>query len=210
MPTNRRELFENWAADYDAFVTETARQDGFPFAGYNDVIRRICMEVGERGRVLDLGTGTGVVARPLIDGGSSVVGVDLSAAMLDEARRRIPEAQLIEANLLKPWPTSLDGPFDAVVSAYVFHEFTLEDKIALLRNAMQRLAPDGRIVIGDVAFDTSADLEQTRATWRDAWDDTEHYWAADEACDAIRAEGWNVTWIRCSMCAGVFVVGGAE
>lgn len=42
MPTNkeRLELFDRWAADYDASVYADG-EDGFPFAGYDDVLNAI-------------------------------------------------------------------------------------------------------------------------------------------------------------------------
>lgn len=41
------------------------------------------------GPVLEIGVGTGAVARPLTDRGHPVVGLDLSAAMLRGARERL-------------------------------------------------------------------------------------------------------------------------
>jgi SAM-dependent methyltransferase len=44
------------------------------------------------GRVVDLGCGSGIWARELADAGFQVVGVDLSPAMIELARQRVPEA----------------------------------------------------------------------------------------------------------------------
>ena len=41
-------------------------------------------ELGGRGRVVEIGVGTGQVALPLHDAGIPVVGMDLSSPMLDE------------------------------------------------------------------------------------------------------------------------------
>jgi cyclopropane fatty-acyl-phospholipid synthase-like methyltransferase len=50
--------------------------------------------------VLDLGCGTGKpVARYLVEKGFRVVGVDESAAMLEIARRVVPEAELVRADM---------------------------------------------------------------------------------------------------------------
>lgn len=51
-------------------------------------------------RVLDLGCGTGLpTARQLIDGGLTVTAVDLSPVMLAIARRNVPEADFIRADM---------------------------------------------------------------------------------------------------------------
>jgi ubiquinone/menaquinone biosynthesis C-methylase UbiE len=71
-------------------------------------------------RILDLGTGTGVVAKALAERypAADVVGIDLSPAMIEEARRKLPpelaprvEFQVGDASAL----VSPDGDFDLVV-----------------------------------------------------------------------------------------------
>ena len=71
-------------------------------------------------RVLDLGTGTGVVALALAERypEAEVVGVDLSPAMIEEARRRLP-AELASSVRFEVGDASAleypDGSFDLVV-----------------------------------------------------------------------------------------------
>jgi SAM-dependent methyltransferase len=45
------------------------------------------------GLVVDLGCGSGLLARKLIDAGYSAFGIDISGAMVKIARRRVPEAE---------------------------------------------------------------------------------------------------------------------
>jgi SAM-dependent methyltransferase len=45
------------------------------------------------GRVVDLGCGSGIWAKELTDSGYEVVGVDISPAMIELARQRVPEAE---------------------------------------------------------------------------------------------------------------------
>jgi len=206
---DRQTLFDRWAEDYDRSVEEVARADRYPFAGYNRVMGAVCREAdpGPGRAVLDLGTGTGNLARLLLDRGSSVTGTDYSAAMLDEARVKLPGATLVRADLRSPWPDALGGPFDSIVSAYVLHEFELPTKIVILSEACRRLVPGGSVVIGDIAFSTRAVLESAQRRWRESWDDSEHYWAADETIRAAESAGLCARWEEISVCAGVFVFG---
>jgi SAM-dependent methyltransferase len=48
----------------------------------------------EGGRVVDLGCGSGIYARALLDAGFDVTGFDISEAMIATARQRAPEADL--------------------------------------------------------------------------------------------------------------------
>src|SRR5438552_10559300 len=53
------------------------------------------------GLVVDLGCGSGIWAWELAGAGYDVLGVDLSAAMIDIARRRVPQGQFQIGSLLK-------------------------------------------------------------------------------------------------------------
>ena len=53
----------------------------------------------EEGLVVDLGCGTGLLARELIDAGYGVLGIDISGEMIELARRRAPEADFLVGSL---------------------------------------------------------------------------------------------------------------
>jgi SAM-dependent methyltransferase len=55
--------------------------------------------VGE-GLVVDLGCGTGILAEAVCNAGYEVLGIDLSPAMIDMARRRVPEGRFRCESLL--------------------------------------------------------------------------------------------------------------
>lgn len=53
------------------------------------------------GRVVDLGCGGGTLLRDLVDAGFDAWGIDLSPAMVDLARRRVPEARVEAGDALR-------------------------------------------------------------------------------------------------------------
>ena len=53
------------------------------------------------GLVVDLGCGSGILARELSDAGYDVLGVDISPGMIRMARRRAPRARFVTASLLR-------------------------------------------------------------------------------------------------------------
>src|SRR6516164_10739145 len=57
--------------------------------GLLEILRRNRIRAGT---IVDLGCGSGIWARHLTDAGFQVIGVDISAAMIDLARKRAPDA----------------------------------------------------------------------------------------------------------------------
>lgn len=53
------------------------------------------------GLVVDFGCGSGIWARALVDAGYDVLGVDLSPAMIDLARRHVPAAEFRVESFLR-------------------------------------------------------------------------------------------------------------
>ena len=98
-------------------------------------------------RVLDAGCGSGRVTAQLLARlrGGSVVALDASVAMVDEARRRLgadPRVTFVVADLLEPLPVA--PPVDAILSTATFHWITDHDR--LFRNLAAVLRPGGWLV----------------------------------------------------------------
>lgn len=70
--------------------------------------------------VLDLGTGTGTLARAFSQRGHGVTGMDFAENLLRRARRRLPEAHLLEMDLAE-LPRLPDNSYDVVGMAYLLH-----------------------------------------------------------------------------------------
>jgi SAM-dependent methyltransferase len=97
-------------------------------------------------RVLDVGCGTGVLAREAarrVGAGGEVVGLDLNPAMLAVARRRAPEIEWHQGDAGElPFE---NGAFDVVVSQYALMFFP--DPALALREMWRVLAPGGRLAV---------------------------------------------------------------
>lgn len=101
-------------------------------------------------RVIDLGTGTGALARELAKRGCSVTGVDISAELI-EAAKRLDEAAGVKAEYREgnAEDTGLDsGIADVVTAAQCWHWF---NGTAVAREVTRLLKPDGKIAI--IQFD---------------------------------------------------------
>jgi SAM-dependent methyltransferase len=100
----------------------------------------------EPGSVLDAGCGTGRVAIELAARGIDVVGVDLDADMLAEARRKAPGLTWIQGDLLD---VSVDRQFDVVVMAGNVMIFVAPGTEAgVVANVARFVRPGGVLVAG--------------------------------------------------------------
>jgi SAM-dependent methyltransferase len=112
-------------------------------------------------RVLDAGAGTGSIALLAAELGHEVTAVDLSAGMLEHARRKAAERGLDVTFVHGPAEAPPAGPFDAVVERHVV--WTLPDPAGALEAWRSVCAPGGRLVLlegswgGEGPFVTVAD-----------------------------------------------------
>ncbi|GAA1131538.1 class I SAM-dependent methyltransferase [Kribbella jejuensis] len=96
-------------------------------------------------RILDAGCGSGPLSAALRDRGAIVSGFDLSASMLELARRRLgDDVDLQVADLAKPLPYD-DAAFDDVVASLVLHY--LKDWTGPLAELRRVLKPGGRLIL---------------------------------------------------------------
>ena len=70
--------------------------------------------------------------------------------------------------------------------------------------AEKYLKPAGCILIADIAFPSIAARAAAAKRWSDKWDESEHYWAADETIDVIEKAGFAIQFQKVSICAGIF------
>jgi len=124
------------------------------------------------GLVVDLGCGSGIMARQLRDAGYDVIGIDLSESLLEIARRRVPDGTFRVGSF-----ATADIPPCVAVTAIgeVFnYTFDAENCPAVRARAWQRigaaLAPGGLLV-----FDMAAPARVPPAPQRNFYEGTD--WA---------------------------------
>ncbi|MFC5139151.1 methyltransferase domain-containing protein [Actinomycetospora rhizophila] len=112
--------------------------------------RRVHALLGGRSAdVVDAGCGTGRVAIHLARLGHRVVGVDLDASMLAEARAAAPDLDWRLVDLADPDALHLDHPVDAVVAAgNLWPLLTPGTHAAVVANLAGHLRPGGLLVAG--------------------------------------------------------------
>jgi SAM-dependent methyltransferase len=136
---------EAWQVTDDAAVLYEQSFVPAIFAG-SAVLLADAAEIGRGDRVLDVGCGTGVVARQAaqrVGPEDRVVGLDLNPRMLAVARRIAPEIEWRQGDAGQlPFE---DGAFDVVVSQFAAMFFP--DPVLALREMWRVLGPRGRLAV---------------------------------------------------------------
>lgn len=198
--------FDLWSDGYDKSVNLCEESNDYPFAGYKDVLNTVYAAVMARGSaaVLDIGLGTGVLTKKLYDAGCSIYGVDFSEKMIAIAQEKMPNAVLVRHDFSEGVPEQFQNKlFDAILCTYAIHHLTDAQKYAFIAQLLDRLRPEGEMLIGDVAFETRDDLNKCKAACgEDGWDDDEFYVVFDETARHFK----NAIFKKITFCSGVIVL----
>jgi SAM-dependent methyltransferase len=164
------------ARGYDAMAQ--AYLDRFGSSRVRDRwLRELIARLPNEARVLDLGCGAGIpVARELMERGFDVVGVDGSSRQIDFARRNVPRAGFIHADM-----TNVEfatASFEAVTAFYSITHIPREEHAVLLERVASWLRPNGIFLASLGAGHLSG--------WRGEWLGTEMYFSHYDADRNLR------------------------
>ena len=155
--------YDNIAGLYNAFWADwylPAAMPALESLFFSHVVSRF----GNGARVLDLCCGSGHVTKELVARGYRVTGVDLSTALIEQARVALPTAEFVVQDARE---LHLDTQYEAVLSTFdsLNHILTLEDLRQVFARVRAHLKSEGLFVF-DMNSEAAyfADLRQWTAT----------------------------------------------
>lgn len=146
------------ALDYDQLIEEDILHDSFPYGGCRDLQDIIVSKIFDnkhlsKANILDIGIGTASMYERFSPDSIVLTGIDASKKMLEVAKLRLPQANLIMHDMLKGLPEELDGTsYDYIVMNYFCMHFDLNTLISFVHQLANYLTPFGKIFIGDLMF----------------------------------------------------------
>jgi ubiquinone/menaquinone biosynthesis C-methylase UbiE len=148
----------NQAEEQRRLILDQFTRQAVPFAEMpahsNDEANRLLIDVAgidPEDNVLDVACGPGLVACTLAEAARHVTGIDLTPAMIEQARARQKAKGLTNLTWVVgdavplPFP---DAAFSLVVTRYSFHHFL--DPRGVLAEMVRVCSPGGRVVVIDV------------------------------------------------------------
>jgi ubiquinone/menaquinone biosynthesis C-methylase UbiE len=191
LPQRMAHMYDAEAEQYEANIGHGLGTVAEQEAWQSDL--RSVADFAADSRILEVGAGTGALTRLLAQWGGQVVGLEVSAAMLAEATRRLPAERVarVEFRLGDTHQADLFPPasFDWLVSRHVVSH--LYDPLRAFHNWLTWLRPTGQVLVVE-GFWPRADWEgladelplsclQTRATIG---------YLLEQAGFAIQANSW--------------------
>jgi ubiquinone/menaquinone biosynthesis C-methylase UbiE len=151
-----RESYDRLAEEYARRISDELRHKPLDRA----LLDRFVKQTAGQGDVCDMGCGPGHVARYLRDAGASVFGLDLSPAMLVQARKLNPDISFREGNMM-----ALDIPDETLAGIAAFYAIVNIPKPSLpaIFREMARVLRAGGLLL--LAFHAGDEVVHEEELW---------------------------------------------
>ena len=118
-----------------------------------ELINYIVSSINKNDIIADIGCGTGIFTKQLVEKNCNVIGIEPNKEMYEKARKNLPEIRLINATAEN---TTLDSnSVDVITIAQALHWFNIEE---FTKEAKRILKQDGRIAIIYNSIDDSKEI----------------------------------------------------
>lgn len=194
-----------WSDGYDIACNLLEERDEYPVAGYKEVLSQVYQGVRAASgkKVLELGFGTGILTRKLYQDGYEIYGVDHSESIVDAAKEDMPGGHFICDDYEMGLPEEMTfEEFDICIATYSINKMDAYEKADLFQDVLDHLRPGGRLIVGDVAFETLADIKKLAKEHKDKRIRFDYPLVHAEAVKDFP----DLKWTRVSKCAAILEI----
>jgi SAM-dependent methyltransferase len=173
---------------YDLVAAEYAQRINDEL-NHRPIERRLLADFAARveGRIADIGCGPGHVAAYLQEQGADVVGLDLSPAMVEQARSLHPTVEFAASDMrLLPLE---DDTLGGIVALYSLIHIPRAEVVAVLREFRRALRPAGQLLVG---FHIGEETRHLDEWWGQLVDLDFIFFTSAEMADYLAAAGFTL------------------
>lgn len=150
------------------------------------------LEKDEKGKLLDVGCGTGNVLCKLVNGKRELFGIDLSENMVEESKKRMGKDADIKVADAEHIPYK-DNTFDTLVCNASFHHYPHPEEV--LREMKRVLKNGGKLLIGEgYTMQPIRALLNFSFLFSDSGDF--HSYGKHELTKKLKANGFQITKVK--------------
>jgi SAM-dependent methyltransferase len=185
-----QQQLENLQATYDRVAAEYAHHifDELQYKLLDrQLLDRLADSVPAGGLICDLGCGPGQIARYLRDRGAHVIGVDLSAQMIAQARQLNPDIEFQQGNLLLL--DVADETWAGMAAFYSLIHIPREEVMTALHELKRVLQPGGLLLL---AFHLGTEVVHLADWWGQPVSADFVYFQAPEMQAYLQAAGFQI------------------
>jgi SAM-dependent methyltransferase len=131
---------ENYARFYDLIYHQ--QRDGVDNEYYQNEIRQT------KGKILEVGAGTGRLFCDALIQGADIYGIDISHSMIEVLYKKLNRDQYNRVSLQNIIDFSFDFKFDLIIAPFrvIMHLLEKDDQIRAINNIRNHLNPNGRFI----------------------------------------------------------------
>lgn len=126
-------------------IAEDWHKDHSDDTWWKNIVERFTMMLKPGSTVLDVGCGGGIMAKYLSEKGLTVTGIDFSENQIAIAKREVPAAKFMVADLYDL--DSIEGQFDAVFAQAVLLHIPKKDITGIMEKLVAKLRDGGYMYI---------------------------------------------------------------
>ena len=185
-----QQQLENLQASYDRVAEEYAHRlfDELQYKPLDrQMLDRLADSIPAGGIICDMGCGPGQVARYLRDRGAQVIGVDLSAHMIEQARQLNPDIEFKQGNLLAL--DVADEAWAGIAAFYSIIHVPREEVMTTLHDLKRVLQPGGLLLL---AFHLGTEVLHLEEWWGQPVSADFVYFQAPEMQAYLQAAGFQI------------------